>query len=140
MSGDRFVEGVMAVSDRFLREQTFELVVAPAIADLQYDAPTADALRHARNCTAVLTALAWGLYEEITSDAASALIFVLLVAIPACYYTALVIACTPGDPQFLARTDQRIAIGGLIAALSLGPAIACYWPERRSRGGSTDIP
>ena len=35
-----FVDTVMAVSDRFLREQTFELVVAPAIADLQYDQHT----------------------------------------------------------------------------------------------------
>ncbi len=135
-----FVDAVMAVSDRFLREQTFELIVAPAIADLQYDAATADGVRNARNCAAVLTALAWGLYEEITSDAGSALMFVLLVAIPACYYTALVIACTPGDPQFLATTDERLAIGGLIAALSLGPAIVCYWPERRRRRESVEHP
>ena len=134
-----FVDGVMAVSDRFLREQTFELVVAPAIADLQYDAASAGPVRHARNCAAVLTALAWGLYEEATSDAASALIFVLLVAIPACYYTALVIACTPGDPQ-MARTDQRLAVGALIAALSFGPAIVCYWPERRTRSEPAERP
>ena len=139
MSTFTFVDAVLAVSDRFLREQTFELIVAPAIADLQYDAPTADGLRHARNCAAVVTALAWGLYEEATSDAASAVIFALLVAIPACYYTALVIACTPGDPQ-MATTDRRLAVGALIAVLSLGPAIACYWPERRRRSNSADAP
>ena len=140
MTAVTFVDAVMAVSDRFLREQTFELMVAPAIADLQYDAATADGRRHARNCAAVLAALAWGLYEEVTSDAASALIFALLVAIPACYYTALVIACTPGDPQMAATTDQRLAIGALIAVLSLGPAIVCYWPERRRRTTPAETP
>lgn len=132
-----FVDAVMAVSDRFLREQTFELVVAPAIADLQYDAPTAGALRHAQNCAAVLTAVAWGLYEELTSDS-SAFTFLMLVAIPACYYTGLVIACAPDGARLFATTGGKLAIGGLIAVLSLGPAIVCYWPEARSRSESAE--
>jgi hypothetical protein len=126
-----FVDAVMAVSDRFLREQTFELVVAPAIADLQYDEPTASGRRHLRNCAAVLTALAWGVYEEITSDS-SAFTFAMLVLIPACYYTALVIACAPEGARVFAQTGPRLAIGALIAVLSFGPAIVCYWPERRA--------
>jgi hypothetical protein len=130
-----FVDAVMAVGDRVLREQTFDLVVAPAIADLQYDEPTAGRLRHARNCAAVLTALAWGLFEELTSDS-SAFTFALLVLIPACYYTGLVIACAPEGARVFAQTGPRLVIGGLIAMLSFGPAIVCYWPEPRSRAVS----
>ena len=127
-----FVDAVMAVSDRFLRDQTFELVVAPAIADRQYDEPAANGLRHARNCAAVLTALAWALYEEITTDS-SICTFALLVLIPACYYTGLVLVSAPDGARLFSTTEQRLAIGGLIAVLSFGPAIVCYWPEPRRR-------
>ena len=132
-----FVEAVLAISDRFLREQTFELVVAPAIADLQYDEPAARGPRRARNRAAVVSALAWGLYEEIANNS-SPLTFAMLVLIPACYYTGLVIACAPEGARVFATGEQRMTIGGLIAVLSFGPAIVCYWPERRTRRESAD--
>jgi hypothetical protein len=134
-----FVDAVMAVSDRFLREQTFELIVAPAIADLQYDAPTADTLRHARNCAAVLTALLWGLYEEVTSDTSIIFTFALLVMIPSCYYYALLMVAADNSTLF-DTFGERLALGALVAAMSLGPALACYWPERRSRRESAEQP
>jgi hypothetical protein len=134
-----FVDAVLSLSDRFLREQTFELIVAPAIADLQYDAPAAGPLRHARNCAAVLTAVVWALYEEITTDS-SAFTFLMLVAIPACYYTGLVIACAPEGTRLFSTAGDKVAIGGVIAVLSLGPAIVCYWPERRTRRESAEQP
>jgi hypothetical protein len=132
-----FVDTIMALSDRFLREQTFELVVAPAIADLQYDQHTSGGRHQLRNSAAVVSALAWGLYEEVTNDT-SVLTFLMLVLIPACYYTGLILACAPDGAKLFSTTEQRLGISALIAALSFGPAIACYWPERRPRRESAD--
>lgn len=125
------IDTVTALSERFLRERTFELVVAPAIADVQYDAGRARGLRRARHGTALLAAFAWGVYEDLTSDS-SALTFAALVVIPACYYTFLVIVCAPPTRAF-STTSGRLMLAGVIAVLSFGPAIACYWPERPAR-------
>ena len=61
------VAAVTALADRWLTERTFELVVAPAIADMQFDT-AATGLRRARNGAAVVSAFLWGVYEEVTSD------------------------------------------------------------------------
>ena len=132
---------ISALSERWLRERTFELVVAPAIADLQFD-EHASGLRRARNSAAVVTAFMWGLYEDATSDPGSFGTFALLAAIPTFYYTMLVAVCAPirGNPlQFPVSKWEALAVIGLAAfVLSLGPAIACYWPERRPRRVPTD--
>jgi hypothetical protein len=132
---------VTTLSERWLRDRTFELVVAPAIADLQFD-EQATGLRRARNTAAVAMAFVWGLYEDVTSDPGSFGTFALLAAIPACYYTMLVAICAPirGNPfQFpVSRWGALAAIGLAAFVLSLGPVIACYWPERRPRRMPTD--
>ena len=135
------VHTVTALSERWLRDRTFELVVAPAIADLQFDAH-ATGFRRARNSAAVITAFVWGLYEDVTSDAGSLGTFALLVLIPTCYYTMLVAVCAPvrGNPfSFpVSKWGALMAIGLAAFVLSLGPVIACYWPERPQRRLPTD--
>jgi hypothetical protein len=127
---------VTSLSERWLRERTFELIVAPAIADLQYD-DGGSRLERARNNAAVVSAFAWGLYEDITSDPGGILTFGLLALIPAVYYTMFVAICAPvpGRPMTypLSESGVRLAIGLAVFALSLGPVLVCYWPERTPR-------
>ena len=133
------VNTITAISDRWLRERTFELVVAPAIADLQFD-EGAQGMRRARNVAAVVSAFAWGLFEDLTSDPGSLLTFVALTLIPAGYYTLMVMVCAPlGMIEFSGKSGHAV-VGMAILALSLGPVIACYWPERPQRESSVDVP
>jgi hypothetical protein len=131
------------LSERWLRDRTFELVVAPAIADWQFD-EGATGLRRARNSAAVIAAFAWGLYEDAISDPGGLGTFALLAAIPACYYTMLVAVCAPiagrADSLPLSSSGVRIAVGLTLFALSLGPVLACYWPDRPARRVPTDTP
>jgi hypothetical protein len=133
------VDAVTTLSDRWLRERTFELVVAPAIADLQFDEDAAG-IRRARNAAAVMSAFAWGLYEDLTSDPGSFVTFAVLALIPAGYYTLLIMICAPLGKFPFSDSRGRLIVGAAILALSLGPVIACYWPERPSRRLPMDVP
>ena len=133
------VETVTGLSERWLRERTFELVVAPAIADLQFD-EAATGTRRSRNAAAVISAFVWGVYEDLTSDVGSLVTFVGLTLIPACYYTLLILVCAPIGDHPLGTLNGRILVGAAILVLSLGPVIACYWPERPQRRLPADVP
>ena len=121
----RFEDSIVAFSDRFLTERTFDLIVAPALADLQFDAGTS-ALARARNYFAVLRALAGGLHDELSRDTFS---FLVLTLLPAAYYTGLITVFW----DFFAAEGALLTTGALILVLSLGPVIACFWPERPVR-------
>ena len=134
-----FVDTITALSERWLSDRTFELVVAPAIADMQFD-QEATGLRRVRSGAAVASAFLWGLYDEVVSDPGGLLTFALIALIPACYYTMLVIVCAPvrGYPLAypLSQAEVKIAIGLAVFALSLAPALVCVWPSRPPRGTS----
>ena len=128
---------ITALSERFLRERTFDLVVAPAIADLQFDSQAVGFLRRASNALAVVSAFAWGAYEDLTRDS-TALTFAGLALIPGCYYSLLVTLLLPA-PMF-ATASGRLTIAAAIFALSFGPVLACYWPERHVRRMPNETP
>jgi hypothetical protein len=135
------VDTIIALSERWLSDRTFEFVVAPAIADWQYDSE-ATGMRRARNSAAVVSAFLWGVYEEVVSDPAGLLTFAMIALIPTCYYTMLIIVCAPvgGRPMSypLSRTELQIALGLAVFILSLTPALVCYWPERAPRRTTAD--
>jgi hypothetical protein len=133
------VDTVTALSERWLRERTFELVVAPAIADLQFDEAAAGVER-ARNAAAVISAFVWGVYEDLTSDPGSLVTFAGLTFIPAAYYTLLIVICAPLGEYPFSTSAGRLGVGAIIVALSLGPVVACYWPDRPQRRIPTDTP
>ena len=131
------VDTITSLSERFLRDRTFELIVAPAIADLQFDDSRGDGLRHVRSRVAVVVAFAWGLYEDFTSE--PPLTFAALTLLPAAYYTALVIFFLR-DLRLMSSGVSQLVVACAIGVLSLGPAIACYWPERPPRRLPTETP
>jgi hypothetical protein len=114
-----FEARVTAFAGRFLSDRTFALIVAPALADLQFDDSAGRGL--ARNYVAVLRALAGGIFDEVSRDTAS---FVVLTMLPMSYYTALLVVFW----DFFATTGGVLLTVTLIAVLSLGPVMACFWP------------
>lgn len=119
----RFEARIIAFSDRFLTNRTFDLIVAPALADLQYDGDTTRVGR-ARNCLAVLRAVAGGLRDDMTRDSAS---FLVLALLPTCYYTFLMIVFS----DFFETAGRLLTTAALIMVLSLAPVMACFWPDRQ---------
>jgi hypothetical protein len=105
------VERIDALSSRFLSERSYELIVGPAIADLQHDADEAQTPRSMRGSFSVLVAFTGALYDEITADAGLWRIAALAL-IPAMYYAFLIILILPEAGPFLrARAGLPLLIG-----------------------------
>lgn len=137
-AGDRvmtFADAFIALSDRFLCTRTFDLIVAPAIADLQYDQATASRASVMRNRAAVAWAFALGLCEDAITTS-GVLTFAALTLLPACYYWFLIFTVAPMVDTLI----SRLTLATIIGLVSLGPVIVCYWPERPARRIPADNP
>ena len=141
------------VSSRFLRAETFDLMVSPAIADLQFEASGATPTRRLRSYAGVWRALCGALGQDIILtleapfvDAArrealqsNVLTFAGLTLFQACYYAGMLTlafsewsdlrawlhAVMLGTSVFEALALASVAI--LLPAL---PVVACFWPRR----------
>ena len=122
-----FIQRIDSLSSRFLTERSYELIVGPAIADLQHDA-TSGPTHSFRGQLSVLVAFAGAVYDEITTDSGLWRIAALAL-IPAMYYAFLIILILPEAGPFLrARAGLPLLVVG--AAMSLAPVLVCCWPER----------
>jgi hypothetical protein len=122
---------IIAFAERFLSARTFELIVEPAVADLQYE-QCAGALRRTANRIAVMRAVIGALGDE-AARASSGLLRLTLV--PASYYIFMLIICF--DVSSISLSTDFVVVATLILLLSFGPVVACFWPERR-RARSAD--
>ena len=131
-----FIDRIESLSARFLSERTHELIVAPAIADLQHD--SAAGTPGPRERFSVVVALAGAAYEELTSDL-RLLKIAGLALIPAVYYSFLFMLVIPADVGAqLSAHWGRFAIASGVTLLSFGPVLACCWPERAPRRSPQD--
>ena len=117
--------------------QTFELVVSPAIADLQFEPPSA------RAYAGVWIALGGALWRDLRSDlrivSRDAGTLGSLVVMQACYYTCLLTLMSGLTTSGLTAIDAFDRVRGgaavffavLIAGLSTVPTLLCFWPTRR---------
>ena len=120
----RFQSSVVAFADRFLSDRAFDLIVAPALADLQFDEEAGGRHRFA-NRLAVLKAVAGGLRLDVWRDSGTLFKVALLSA---CYYSfplALGI-------RFFKTWSEFFVVFTLMLGLSLVPVLVCFWPERRA--------
>lgn len=125
------IERIDALSSRFLSERSYELIVGPAIADLQHDAGDGQSPRSIRGSLPVLVAFAGAAYDELTADSGLWRIGALAL-IPAMYYAFLIVLILPEAGPFLtARAGLPILVVG--AAMSFAPVFVCCWPERAPR-------
>jgi len=120
-----FESRIIAFAERFLSEHTVQLIVLPALADLQFEGGTGTLSRTA-NRLAVLRAVAGGLCDEVARGSAG---FVALTLMPACYYLFLAVVCFDFRPS---STRLFFGVATLILVLSLGPVMVCFWPERHT--------
>ena len=126
-----FINRIDALSSRFLSERSYELIVGPAIADLQHN-PSAEGLDSIRGSMSVLAAFAGAAYDELTADAGLWRIAALAL-IPAMYYAFLIVLVLPEAGAFVTARSGLLALAIAIAAMSFAPVLVCCWPERTPR-------
>ena len=119
-----FESRILAFSDRFLATRTFELVVAPALADLQFDE---DAGRRNRlgHRLAVIRAVAGGLRNDVGRDSGS-LVKMLLLSFSYHLFPLAV------GIEYFKTWSAFFTMAMIVLALSLVPVLVCYWPPRHT--------
>jgi len=121
-----FESGVIAFSERFLSQRTFELIVAPALADLQFDEDAGRRSRLANRC-AVLRAVAGGIGDGMWRESGSVLKLTLVSVSYFLYPLAF------GFDYFKSWSWSAFLIGvAVVLGLSLVPVMACFWPQRHT--------
>jgi hypothetical protein len=119
-----FESRIIAFADRFLATRTFELIVAPALADLEFESELGRRSRFACRC-AVLRAVAGGLRADLARDSGT---LIKLTLLSACYYTMPLVM---GFEYFTTWSEVFTALA-LVLVLSMVPVLVCFWPERRT--------
>lgn len=119
-----FESRVLAFSERFLSSRSVELIVAPALADLQFDGD-GGGLRRTANQFAVIRAVAGGLRVEAAGGSG---FFIVLTLITAGYNIVLLTLFA----DFISISSNLFGVAMGLLFLSLGPVMACFWPERRT--------
>ena len=121
----RFDSLVLAFCDRFLAQRTFDLIVAPALADLEFEEAIGRRSRIAMR-TAVLRAIIGGWRHDLVRGSDG---FLQLTLLSISYYmfpVALSIGIFKTWSGFLIAATA-------VLALSLVPVMVCFWPARRVR-------
>jgi len=124
-----FVAAIATLSTRFLTERSFELIVAPALADFDLDVSSGSRGETSARL-AVLNAFLGAVWEDAVRGGDLAR-FAGLVLIPVCYYAFFFILGLPGGVNRLSST-MVTGLAIAIVALSFAPAIVCFWPERET--------
>ena len=119
-----FESRIITFAERFLSDRTFQLVVVPALADLQFE-HCAGPFRRAENRLAVLKAVAGGVRDDVARDCGT---FVRLMLMTAGYYIFMLVICF--DFFSIEISTAFFVVAVLILVLSFGPVVVCFWPER----------
>jgi hypothetical protein len=126
------------VARRILHGDTFDVVVSPAIADLQFESWCP-----ARGYVGVWRAFAGALCRDLGRDLQvlcdEATTLTSLIVMQACYYTCLLTLMsgltTSGLAAFRAleriSAETALAFALIIVGLSTIPTLLCFWPARR---------
>jgi hypothetical protein len=113
---------VIAICDRFVSQRGFDLIVTPALADLEFEEAAG---RHSRIASrvAVLRAIAGGVGHDVRRGSGG---FLKLTLLSACYYLFPVVVSVR---MFKTWSDFFVA-ASVILVLSLMPVVVCFWPVR----------
>jgi hypothetical protein len=113
---------VIAICDRFVSQRGFDLIVTPALADLEFEETGG---RHSRIASrvAVLRAIAGGVGHDVRRGSGG---FLKLTLLSACYYLFPVVVSVR---MFKTWSDFFVA-ASVILVLSLMPVVVCFWPVR----------
>jgi hypothetical protein len=117
-----FESGVIAFASRFVSTRSFELIVAPALADLEFENSTPAAGRF-NSRIAVLSALAGATQEDLRRGS---LDFLKLTLLSYCYF---IFPLALGMRIFKTWSDFGVA-AVIVLFMSIIPVMVCFWPER----------
>jgi len=119
-----FEARVTAFSERFLSDRAYQLIVVPALADLQFDADTGRRSRLADRL-AVIKAVAGAIGEDMWRECYSVFKLSLLSV------TYFMFPLAAGITAFKTWTEFLV-VATLVLGLAMVPVIVCFWPERRT--------
>jgi len=117
-----FDAAIGGVGARLLSERTFDLVLAPALADYQIERN--DREHHWAGRCAVLIALSGALRIEAGQHAVS---FIALALLPFCYDLVLLMLFS----DFFDMTGGVRFIAAMIVVVSMLPVLVVFWPTGR---------
>ena len=119
-----FEARVISFSERFLSDRAYQLIVVPALADLQFDEEGGRRSRLADRL-AVLTAVAGAIGDDVSRDWYSLFKLSLLSVTYFMFPIALGIKAFKTWTEFL-------VVATLVLGLAMVPVFVCFWPERRT--------
>jgi hypothetical protein len=117
-----FESWVIAICDRFVSQRAFDLIVTPALADLEFEEASGRRSRIASRA-AVLRAIAGGVGDDVRRGSGG---FLKLTLLSTCYYmfpVAVSVRIFKTWPDFFFAASVMLI-------LSLIPVVVCFWPVR----------
>ena len=118
-----FEARVIAFAERFLSDRAYQLIVVPALADLQFD-KEAGRRSLLRDRVSVLRAVAAAIGDDVGRECYSVFKLSLLSVTYFMFPLALGISAFKTWTEFL-------VVATLVLGLAMAPVIVCFWPERR---------
>jgi hypothetical protein len=130
------------LGQRYLHGETFALVVAPAIADMQFESP-AGCMRQAQHYVAIWKAFAGALCCDALADAQSlrddlpTLATLTLVQFSYYAFFLLLLSGFGTGPVSSNHADQTTVLHAAsyvtaVVLFCMIPTAACFWPSRRT--------
>ena len=118
-----FESWIVALCDRFLAQRTFDLIVTPALADIEYEA-AAGRRGRAANGVALMRAAAGGLIHDAQRGSD---VFFKLVLLSVSYFMFPVALSVSAFRTWSAF----FMFASVVLVMSIAPVLICFWPERR---------
>lgn len=116
-----FESSVIGFSSRFLSGRSFDLIVAPALADCEFESGAGRSGRLASRLS-VLAAVAGAVQHEMRHGSAD---FLKLTLLSFCYFS---FPLALGIRTFKTWSDVAIAATAVLV-MSLVPVMVCFWPD-----------
>jgi len=123
-----FESGVIAFASRFVSTRSFDLIVAPALADLDFESSMSCRTRCGSRLS-VLRALAGATQEDLRRGSVD---FLKLTLLSYCYF---IFPLALGIRIFKTWSDFGVA-AIIVLVMSLIPVMVCFWPERHTIGST----
>jgi len=139
---------IVRVGLAILHRDTFEMILSPAVADLQFETTTRSVARPG-DYYAVIRALFGALWFDLSSDLltlkSDAEMIALLTLLQTSYYTFMLVllsglgtgtlAAIEMDSGLITRALSYVAAVGVACLLT---SSACFWPPRRTFQAPTE--
>jgi integral membrane sensor domain MASE1 len=119
-----FEAHIVAFCDRFLAQRTFDLIVAPALADCAFEESGGRRSRLATRA-AVVRAVAGGVLHD--AQRGSDVFFKILLLSMSYFMFPVMLSMTA-----FKTWSAFLIFATIVVVMSTAPVIICFWPERRS--------